>query len=146
MRILLAALSTAVLAGPAFGDGLEVQPGEWQNETTVTMNMVMNGQTVPMPPQTQSTTECIAPEEARFDPADLTDETCTVGDVVNTGNTMSFALSCQQEGMTLAGQMELTRNDAGTEIDGTFKLNGGQPGVVDIDVTANVTGKRIGDC
>lgn len=145
MRSIILSSAVLGLAAGASAEVLTIEPGQWTYDTTVSMTMNMNGQAMPMPAQTETTSECISSEDATLDPADITEEECEVSDVKKTADSLSFALSCSQNGMIMTGNMNMSKNAAGTETSGRFTMTGTGQGMV-MNISGNLKGKRTGDC
>lgn len=140
------AVAAIALAGAASAQTFDLKPGEWTYETTINMTMEAQGQNMPMPAQNRTDTQCMSAEDASFDPATVLDGSCEASNVRSSGGTMSFDISCNQNGMTMTGDMSMTKNGAGTEATGDFNLSGEQPGVAKFDMKGSMTATRNGDC
>lgn len=146
-RIVFAAAALGLAAAPAFAQDFRMQPGEWENTTDMTMTMTMNGQTMNFPVPAESTTECVTEEDATFDPESLADESCTVSEVQQSARSLSFKMTCVQDGTTMAGKMDATLNEAGTEVNATMTMAGtNQQMGGQMTVKGDITSRRIGDC
>ncbi len=145
--IILSAAALAMTATPAFSEAFRMQPGEWENTTEMTMTMVMNGQSMNFPVPAEATTECVTEEDATFDPESLADESCTISNVQQNARTLSFEMTCAQDGTAMNGKMEASLNEAGTAITGTMTMAGtnAQMGG-QMTITGNISSTRIGDC
>lgn len=148
-RLALCAAALALFAAPALAQediDLAINPGMWENSSTIAMQMNMNGQTMDIPAQTQSTEECLSQEDARFSLNDVTDQGCTVSDVTQSDSSVSFSMSCEQDGMVMTGDMTMTVSEDGNSTFGEMTLNGAQPGMGTVDMTGTFAGTRTGDC
>lgn len=128
MGISLLALPLVAIAGPA-------KPGKW--ETTVQMEMGAQK----MPAHTFS--RCVTAEEAANaeklipqGPHQRPD--CHIKDVMTTGNTVTWKMSCDKTGMSGDGKITY----AGDSYTGTFHMQTQQRG----EVTVTYTGKYAGAC
>lgn len=140
----LAALALA--ATPALAETLSIEPGQWTQSTDVTLTLEQNGQKMAMPPQTQETAQCITEENATFDPKSVVSEGCTVENVSQEGRSMSFDMVCNQQGMQMNGDMQLTVSADGQSMSGEMAMSGSQPGVGNMSVSGTFSGKRTGAC
>jgi hypothetical protein len=147
MRILsTAAIAALALAGTASAQGVSVNPGMWTYDTTMDISMNMNGQAMDMPGQTTSESQCVTEADATFDPANFTEPGCSISNLQETSSTVSFTMTCNQQGMTMTGDMLATVTDGGNGMDMTMKMNGNQPGMGTMDINGVIKGKRTGDC
>jgi hypothetical protein len=126
------------LSGIATADGLEIDAGNWEMTSTMTMTM--------MPaPQTNTVTECIKENVLNPETINMDEENpCDISDVKNDGNSISWSINCPTEGgMVMTGKWEMASK--GDSISGkgsmSTEINGQAMG---FDMTWD--GKRIGDC
>jgi len=134
----LTCLTAIFLVGTANADGIDVEPGQWEMTSTMTMSMM---------PQPQVTTvmECI--EEDTLNPEDFNmdeENPCSISEASTKGNTTRWSINCPVEGgAVMEGQWEVTstgdsltgKGDMTTEIAGQ-KMGFGM----------SWEGKRVGDC
>jgi len=147
MRILTtAAIAALALAGTAGAQGIKINPGMWTYDTTMDISMNMNGQEMDMPGQTTSESQCVTEADATFDPSQFTEPGCSISNLQETSSTVSFTVNCNQQGMTMTGDMSATVVDGGNGMDMTMKMNGNQPGMGTMDINGVVKGRRSGDC
>lgn len=147
MRILsTAAIAALALAGTASAEGVKVNPGMWTYDTTMDISMNMNGQQMNMPAQTTSESQCVTEADATFDPANFTEPGCSITNLQETSSTVSFTVTCNEQDMTMTGDMSATVTDGGNGMNMTMKMNGNQPGMGTMDINGVIKGKRTGDC
>ena len=132
MLVLIALAATST----AFAQGLPFNPGLW--ETTATGTDPITGQ-----PTTETRQECL--ESNEFDPRSLMEdiEGCEVTDQTVSGDTLTFVMTCNQEGGTgtIQGQFQ-TDGETGT---GKMRMSfssGGQT----MNFESASTSKRLGEC
>jgi len=118
----------------------------WTYDTTMDISMNMNGQAMDMPAQTSSESQCVTEADATFDPANFTEPGCEISNVQESGNTVSFSMACNQQGMTMTGDMKATVTNGGNGMDMTMTMNGDQPGMGTMDISGTIKGTRTGDC
>ncbi len=145
MRSIIMSVAAVCLVSGASSEGLTIKPGMWAFDTTVSASMDLNGQSMPVPGQTQTREECISAEDATLDPEEIAQEGCEVSDVRSSAGKLSFTLSCNQNGMTMAGDMNMSRNGDGTSTSGDFNMTGSGQGMT-MQVSGTVKGTRTGDC
>ena len=145
MRSIILSVAAVCLASGASGEGLKIKPGMWSNETSVSASVDMKGESIPVPDRTETREECITAEDATLDPDDLAEEGCEVSEIINSAGKLSFALTCSQNGMIMAGGMNMSRNGDGTSTSGNFNLTSNYRGVV-TKVNGTIKGTRTGDC
>jgi uncharacterized membrane protein len=118
---------------PAEALAQAMQPGLWE----VTTQMEMPG--MAMPPMTMQ--QCIRdanPESAVPQPPNCTLENRSVS-----GNTVHWSARCQQGGMTMTGNGEMTVR--GTTYDGVLRMTIDEGGRQQ-QMTHRYSGRRIGSC
>ena len=137
-HIMLALLSTLLVAGNSYASGIPIEPGQWEMKSTMTMSMMPQ-------PQVTVNMECI--EEDFLDPETFNkdqESECGVVNVTTDGNTASWDIDCPIEnGAKLEGSWEMTSN--GDTLTGKGNMSteiAGQK--VGFDMSWE--GKRIGDC
>ena len=146
MKLMTAAIFAIAITSPAFADELTIKPGNWQSQNVITMTMQMNGQDMTMPAQTQTRTECVAPEDAVFSPEKLTESGCTTSNVKSSATSLSFDMACNQNGMAMTGSMDFILSADKKKGSGTFQMNGSIPGQGAMSVSGELTSKWTGDC
>ena len=140
-----AATLAVLLSGAASAQSLGVKPGKWETQTTFTGKVTAQGMSFNLPGQTTTTTNCITEEDASFKPEDMAGDTCTPSNVKSTDSSISFDITCDQEGSTLTGTMEATASDDGKSVTGVMTMNGSYQGG-SMAMTGNYSGERLGAC
>ena len=125
--ILLAAL-------PAWG--LDLQPGKYE----ITAKVDMPGMSGGMPPQT--TVQCLN-EQNLVPDSSVGAQGCKITDMKTKGNTVTYTMECDQQGMKIKSTGEITYK--GDSFEGTTKTSMG-PAAGGMTVTTVIKGKRIGKC
>lgn len=143
MRSIILSTAAICLATSASAEGLTIKPGQWTYTTDV--SMALNGQALPVPNEGNTTSECISGADATLDPSDVTQEGCEISDIVQSGNQLSFALTCNQNGVIVAGGMNISKNADGTRTSGNFNMTGTGQGMT-VKLTGKIKGERTGDC
>ncbi len=143
--VLVALVCGAGMAGAAAAQELKVKPGNWETSTTMNMSIDMNGQAMTIPPRTMNQTECMKPEDAKFSTEDLIQEGCSVSNVKSSERSLSFDLTCSQQGANMNGTMSFEIDPSGDSGNGTMSLNGSMPGGT-MEMSGVTTAKRLGDC
>lgn len=115
---------------------LDLKPGKYEITAKVEMPGVPGG----VPPQT--TTQCLTDQ----DPVPATSagaQGCKITDMKTKGNTVTYTMECEQQGMKIktAGQMTYK----GDTFEGTSQTTMG-PGAGGMTITTKIEGKRIGMC
>ena len=122
------------LVVPAYAAG-PAKAGKWQT----TMEMEMEGMPMKMPPTTF--THCVTKEQAENAesaiPKSSKDSGCTFTDVKVDGNTVSWKMTCEKQGMTGTG----TATYSGDSYTGKMDMK-----VADHAMHMKYAGKRLGDC
>ncbi|HUO44688.1 MAG TPA: DUF3617 family protein [Burkholderiales bacterium] len=138
---LSAILATALIACPVAASAAGMQPGLWE----ITTSMEMSGVGMQLPATTIK--HCYKPSDVadakNIVPGDPQDKQCRVSDVSESGNTVSWKMSC-------SGRQKMNGN--GTITYGSNSYSGvTQMSVVDgsgmaMNMTQKYNGKRLGDC
>lgn len=125
-----------IVAGAAFAGGMKIEPGQWEFQMT-TLNPLSPT------PTTETTTDCI--DTAELIPSDLPaqSENCTVSDVKTESATMSWKISCTQDGGTMKGDFQLT--STGTSVTGTSVMVISYDGQ-SFEIKSDWQGRRTGAC
>lgn len=129
--LMLALLITAI---PAWG--LDFVPGKYE----ITAQVDMPGMPQGMPPQTM--TQCLDKQN----PVPNTNpdsQGCTVTDMKNKGNTVTYTMTCNQQGMAIKSTGRMTFN--GDTFEGSSQTVMG-PKAGGMIITTAIKGKRIGKC
>lgn len=129
--LILVMLITAV---PAWC--LDMNPGKYE----ITAQVDMPGMPQAMPPQTM--TQCLDSQNP-VPNANPDNRNCTVTDRQTTGNTITYTMTCHQQGMTIKSTGRMTYNGDTFEGD-TKTVMGPQAG--GMTLTTTIKGKRIGAC
>lgn len=129
--VMLAMLITAI---PAWC--LDLNPGKYE----ITVNVDMPGMPQGMPPQTM--TQCLDKQNP-VPNANPDSQGCTVTDMKTKGNSITYTMTCNQQGMTIKSTGRMTYN--GDTFEGDSQTNmGSQAG--GMTITTVIKGKRIGTC
>lgn len=118
-----------------------ITPGMWETTSTVTIQ----SEQFPIPPRTETTTECVTPEKIKEGQAFLEDnEECefTRKDIRSDG--MDYAMNCSTPDggkFDMQGAMEFGGDTMSGTISGTIES---PMGVMQMSI--ELDGKRTGDC
>jgi hypothetical protein len=128
----------ALIAFSANAAAQQIDPGEWQFDTTMTSPMMPK-------PQVSSFTRCVKPEEAG-DPANLMGKQqqqtdCTVTPGRKSADTYTWEMSCPKAGMQGKGSARYGRGTLESEMQMSGEMQGRK-----FDMTTRTTGKRLGPC
>ncbi len=134
LRTLAIVVAVCSFVLPAWAAG-PAKAGKWQT----TMEMEMEGMPMKMPPVT--TTHCITKEQAdnaeNAIPKSEKQTGCTFSDVKVDGNTISWKMTCEKQGMTGTGTVTYSGDSYVGKMD--MKMQ-------DHAMHMKYSGKRIGDC
>jgi len=130
----LSVLCMLLAALPAWG--LDLKPGKYE----ITAKVEMPGMPGGMPPQT--TTQCLN-EQSPVPDSSAGAQGCKITDMKTKGNTVTYTMECDQQGMKTKSTGEMTYN--GDAFEGTTQTVMG-PAAGGMTVTTVVKGKRIGKC
>jgi hypothetical protein len=127
-------LCMLLAALPAWG--LDLKPGKYE----ITAKVEMPGMPGGMP--TQTTTQCLN-EQNPVPDSSTGAQGCKITDMKTKGNTVTYTMECNQQGMKTKSTGEITYN--GDSFEGTTQTTMG-PAAGGMTVTTVVKGKRIGKC
>ena len=130
----LLVLGMLIAALPAWG--LNLNPGKYEITTKVEMSGMPGG----TPPQTM--TQCLNEQDPVPD-SSAGAQGCKITDMKTSGNTVTYTMECNQQGMKTKSTGEMTYN--GDSFEGTTQTSMG-PAAGDMTVTTVVKGKRISKC
>ena len=127
--------------------GFEINPGNWEITTTVTMPMLPQ-------PQVSTTTECITREKARQDPLAAINKAghCRALARKEQGNSLDFKVECQQRNMVSHGVGHYVAD--GNTMSGFMEIRMDMPAmpaaqgmpVRAMQVKTSWKGRRLGPC
>ncbi|WP_019572042.1 DUF3617 family protein [Thioalkalivibrio sp. ALMg3] len=140
LRILLAVLPLVALPLVVQAETPNIQPGLWENQTT----MIMEGMGG-MPDQTETTTECVTQEDLdRGENIIEAPEGCTLDQMDMTADRMDYTMSCpgpQGGRMQMDGSMRFMGDRTEGEMTSEMDTPMGR-----MNVRMEIRGQRIGDC
>jgi len=120
IRTLFASSAVALFAASAMAAPVQFTPGKW----TADMTMNAGGQSF-----SESMTDCMGAQEANMEPTALAQEfaggaNCTASNVQQSGNSVSFQMSCPGEAMNSA-DITLTYTQSNFTMNGDIQLDVG---------------------
>jgi hypothetical protein len=130
-------LSLAVSSALCLAAGMNAQEGEWEN----TMEMKMEGLSFAIPPVTMK--HCVTKENL-VPKASEKDEKCKIKDQKIVGNKVTWSVECVDKDGKSESQGEITYS--GDSYKGTMKTRMTDKTGKTMVTTANMTGRRIGEC
>lgn len=140
-RIAVAALSASLALSAAADEAPNIEPGNWENTSTVTFSSEF-----PIPDQTDTSTNCITAEDVANGQTFMDEpmEGCTITNRDVRADGMDYSMSCEQgEGMSMTMDARMEFN--GDTMEGTISGEMQSPmGPMQMNVT--ISGRRIGDC
>ncbi|MBY6205855.1 DUF3617 domain-containing protein [Halomonas denitrificans] len=140
----LTAVAVASLSLSAVAQEPNIEPGMWETTSTVSLN-IPNMPEGSMPPQTQTESNCITPEDIRDGEAFLADnEECEVADKEISADGMSFTMTCPSpdgSAMTMNADMSFDGDTMSGTVDGQMDSAMGS-----MTMSVEISGKRTGDC
>jgi len=133
-RIMMLIAAAAMLALPLTATAAPMKAGKW----STTMQMDMPGMPMKMPPITVS--RCVTKEEAE-NPQPPKDQQknsdCKISDYKRDGNTISWTMSCEKQGVTGKGQITYSAES----YDGSMQMKMGER-----EMSTKYSGKYLGEC
>jgi hypothetical protein len=140
MRAFLSAFLIAGAVSPAVvcAAAPTMQPGLWE----ITTKTEMPGMPMAMPAQTMR--HCYRPEDVK-DPKSTVpaDKNCKMESFNQSGNTVTWQVSCQTEGGPMSGKGTMTQG--AQSYTGTTTMKGKMQGM-DMTMNMSYSGKRVGEC
>lgn len=140
----LTALALAGLAASAVAEQPNINPGMWETTSTVTLN-IPNMPAGAMPPQTQSSSDCVTPSDIEEGSAFMEDsEECEVTHKDIRSDGMEYAMTCTNPDgsrMTMTANMSFDGESMSGTVDGQMES---QMGTMTMDI--EISGRRTGDC
>ena len=143
MRAALLAVALGSLVSTAsLADSFKIEPGKYKTVMTMKMSMMPK-------PMTNTSENCVTPEEATKGPEDIVKEMaqggqCTASNVSSTKSNMMFNFQCTGGDMgDVNGQYELSFADSFYTFKG--KMSGTMQGV-SMEMEMDGKAERIGDC
>ena len=137
----LTALALAGLAGTALADDPNIEPGMWETTSTVTLNSPQFS----LPPQTQSTSDCVTAEDVAQGDAFLEDnEECEITEKDIRSDGMNYTMTCNNPdgtSMTMNAEMSFDGDTMSGTVDGQMESAMGS-----MTMEVEVSGRRTGDC
>lgn len=130
----LSVLCMLLAALPAWG--LDLKPGKYE----ITAKVEMPGMPGGMPPHTM--TQCLT-EQKPVPDSSASAQGCKITEMKTKGNTVTYTMECNQQGMKTISTGEMTYN--GDSFEGTTQTSMGSA-AGGMTVTTVVKGKRIGNC
>lgn len=127
-----------IVAMPVWG--LDLNPGKYEITVSVEMQGIPAGMPGSMPARTM--TKCLT-EQKPLPNISFGDENCEIEDTQTEGNTVSFKMVCEQQGMESESSGEMTFK--GDSLEGTTQTKLG-PSAKGITVISKIAGRRIGEC
>ena len=119
-------------------EGVDIEPGQWEMTSTVTMSMLPQ-------PQVNTAVECIKKDRLNPEDFDMDEENpCSISDVNIEGNTSRWSINCPFEGgAVMNGQWEVTSHGDSLTGKGSMATEiAGQK----MGFNMSWEGKRIGEC
>ena len=125
-----------LVTGAAWADGMKVEPGRWEFETTTKQPFAPQ-------PMTRTSTECIA--EAEIDPSTFAKEarSCTISDIQTDGDSMKWKIVCSEGGGTMTGTGSAI--STGASVTGSMNMVMQMAGQT-MEIKSEWKGKRVGEC
>jgi hypothetical protein len=119
----------------AYAD-VNMKPGMWEQTTKVEM------QGMQMPMQETTVSYCLRKED--LVPQDKNQSGCKVFNVKTRGNTVTWQVQCDNNGVKSSGSGTVTYN--GTTSKGNMKITVNNPGMGPMTMHQDFTARRIGEC
>ena len=136
-RFAIAALCASVALSAA-ADTPNIEPGEWENTSTVTFTSEF-----PIPDQSDTSTSCITEEDINNGDFMEDMEGCTITERDMRSDGMDYSMECDSGGMAMT--MTATMEFNGDTMEGTVEGDMESP-MGPMEMTVTLDGRRIGDC
>jgi hypothetical protein len=137
----LTALAVAGLSASALADSPNINPGMWETTSTVSINSPQFS----LPPQTQSTSDCVTAEDIDQGDVFLDDnEECEITNKDIRSDGMNYAMTCSNPDgstMSMTADIAFDGDTMSGSVDGQM-----QSAMGEMTMKIELTGKRTGDC
>lgn len=134
---IVVAIALVASGGVSSAAGLEIEPGEWEFETTTHNSMAPQ-------PTTKTRRQCITESDADPLAAMTAGSKCTISDRTTSGNTLTWKMSCAgMGGASMQGEGRLTADGGSAEGQMTVRASFGDQ---TMEMKQTWKGKRLGDC
>jgi len=128
-------LSTTVNAAP------DIKAGLWE----INSSSEIQGLPVAMPPIEHKATECLSKDKSLDPKKLLQNEHCEIPTMNDAGNTISWTMNCEQQGIKMTGNGTVTYQN--TSMTGNFTMNmSGDSAAGGMKMKTTLTGRYIGAC
>jgi len=149
VKLKIAAIASLVVSGPAFSEGVKVDPGKWEVTSTTTMKIYKDGQNQTMPPQSNTGATCITKEDPYFSPKTFSHNQCELSEMINEPRKLYYKMVCQQASLELAGGVSVDVAEDGKTAKGFMSYAAGERGggsTAATYVTSEMVFKHVGAC
>ncbi|MGK7297353.1 MAG: DUF3617 domain-containing protein [Candidatus Wenzhouxiangella sp. M2_3B_020] len=134
-------LAAASISAPVLAEDPNIEPGMWETTSTVTIQ----SEQFPIPPRTDTSSECVTAEKIEEGQAFLEDnDDCEFTNKDMRADGMDYTMTCRsQDGskVTMDASMKFNGNSMSGTIDGNIES---PMGVMQMNV--EMSGERTGDC
>ena len=134
-----------LIAGPAQAQALSVTPGLWEFKSESGADFVRGDQTMSTPTRRETTTMCLAKEDAALSPAKLATAGCATSEPTLGQRRLSFLMTCSQGGVELSGVLVFNLSEDKNSGDSFVSMSGEAGGGAFLATTKSQA-RRIGDC
>ena len=137
----LTALAVASLSAPVFAEDPNINPGMWETTSTVSINSPQFS----LPPQTQTSSDCVTAEDVAQGDAFLEDtEECEITNKDIRSDGMDYSMTCSNPDgttMTMDARMSFDGDTMTGNVDGQMESAMGA-----MSMKVEISGRRTGDC
>ena len=137
ISLIVLSLSFSTLANAA----PDIKAGLWE----INSLSEIQGLPIAMPPIKHKATECLSKDKSLDPKKLLQNEHCEIPTLNNEGNTMSWTMNCEQDGIKMTGSGEVSYQN--TSMTGSFTMNmSGDPVAGGMQMKTKLTGHYVGAC
>jgi hypothetical protein len=137
----LTALAVAGLSASALADEPNINPGMWETTSTVSINSPQFS----LPPQTQSTSDCVTAEDIDQGDVFLEDnEECEITNKDIRSDGMNYTMTCSNPDgstMSMTADISFDGDAMSGNVDGQM-----QSAMGEMTMKIEISGERTGDC
>ena len=131
------AMGIAILAQPAVAEGPKIKPGRWETTVTTVISLMPT-------PRTNKHARCMTSEDV--DPKKWMSEQakdCKFSNVESSSTMLSFEMVCKTDQGVAKGKGVYRLSDPENA---TGKMEMSLEGPMAVEITNDITAKRVGDC
>lgn len=146
MRLIIGTTLAFGLLSTASAQEITIQPGEWKVSSSINGDLDAGGSKSQLPPEYETESECwTQADQLTLSPDLLKVDNCNITDTQLIDNVITFNMSCNSDGVAMAGDGRIVTNSEKDMFSATMSLQTDIPGA-SIDVKGTMMGARMRSC